>query len=155
MVFCIKTWWKLFDRHNSLKTTAITRLFLEPCTRWYWVNIWVCTVVCTNNKNLSPVSSSMAAYGRRGPAHWVHRALFSSSKCLDSSSSRLARRSAGGGNYRPQRGSSKSLGFWWMFIPNIVCMVSTAIGYDMDDKRCHGTYQNLKCWSFRKASVVP
>ena len=23
----------LFDRHNSLKTTAITRLFLEPCTR--------------------------------------------------------------------------------------------------------------------------
>ena len=60
------------------------------------------------------------AAATQGPAHWVLRALFSSSKCLDSSSSRLARRSAGGGNYRPQRGSSKSLGFWWMFIPKIV-----------------------------------
>ena len=34
---------------------------------------------------------SVCQHGRRGPAqHWVLRALFSSSKCLDSSSSRLA-----------------------------------------------------------------
>ena len=32
-ICCVYIYVYMFDRHNSLKTTAITRLFLEPCTR--------------------------------------------------------------------------------------------------------------------------